>query len=46
MKNMKQKYCETNKDNVLQKMKTIIGNGGKIVCVVNVGNDYLIIYNK
>lgn len=42
---MKQNYCETNKKNLLSKMKTIISNGGIIVIVVNVDDDYLIVYN-
>lgn len=42
---MKQHYCETNDEDLFFKIRTIIGNGCKIVQVVSLNGNHIIIYN-
>ena len=41
---MRQRYYETNDADLFFRIKTIIGNGGKIVQVVSLNGMHLIIY--
>ncbi len=41
---MKQHYYETDDTDLFYRIKTIIGNGGKIVQIVTLVDKYLIIY--
>lgn len=43
---MSQTYYETDDDNLFYKIRTIIGNGGKIVQVVSLNGKHIIIYNN
>jgi len=41
---MKQRLCKSDEQDLFFRIKTIIENGGSIVQVVQVGQNYIIIY--
>lgn len=41
---MKQRYCIETVGTIIYKVETITNNGGKIVCITEIGNNYLLIY--
>ena len=46
LKNMGQRYYETDDEDLFFRIKTIINNGGKIVQVVSLKGNHIIIYTN